>query len=239
MFGLLDVHPDFQIYRTATAHDFSAKMVAAKPLPQPLTFEISYFEEDDSGRGRAEREGTRKTYALDITYIQPIPLDGLRAYLAGDPSARSTDVAPVLSALNIILAQHPMRNGVLVGRNRYCFRAEAFPLGGGFEAWKGFYSSVRPTFKSLMVNVNGETTVLCGEGKLANAMFDFKSATFGARIDAFLQEVRIQTTYLGHKKNVKRTCRFAAKTYRFEWDELGGKSVTVEEYFQRSKSAFL
>lgn len=28
-------------------------------------------------------------------------------------------------------------------------------LGGGLEAWKGFYTSVRPAHNQLMVNVNG------------------------------------------------------------------------------------
>jgi len=45
----------------------------------------------------------------------------------------------------------------MVGRNRFFFptAADPFDLGGGLEAWKGFYSSVRPAHKQLMVNVNG------------------------------------------------------------------------------------
>lgn len=67
---------------------------------------------------------------------------------------------PVISALNIVLAAHPNRSGgggVMVGRNRFFFRNAARPmdLGGGLEAWKGFYSSVRPSHKELLVNVNG------------------------------------------------------------------------------------
>lgn len=71
---------------------------------------------------------------------------------------------PVITALNIVLASHPGRagpgGGVLVGRNRFFFPTAMQPqsLGGGLEAWRGFYSSVRPAFKQLMVNVNVCTT---------------------------------------------------------------------------------
>jgi eukaryotic translation initiation factor 2C len=56
------------------AHDFSAKLIAAKLLPQPLTITISYFEEDDESK----IEQTRKEYTLTIKYIQPIETDGLQ-----------------------------------------------------------------------------------------------------------------------------------------------------------------
>ncbi len=60
------------------------------------------------------------------------------------------------------MAAHPNRasqgGGVLVGRNRFFFAAAAppVPLGGGLQAWRGFYSSVRPSHSQLMVNVNGK-----------------------------------------------------------------------------------
>lgn len=63
---------------------------------------------------------------------------------------------PVISALNLILAAHPNRTseggGVLVGRNRFFFKSTAMPapLGGGLEAWKGFYS-VRHTHVLLIL----------------------------------------------------------------------------------------
>lgn len=56
------------------AHDFSAKLIAAKILPQPLTVTVTYFEEDDdqsSDRGKKE-------YTLTIKYIQPIETDSLQ-----------------------------------------------------------------------------------------------------------------------------------------------------------------
>jgi eukaryotic translation initiation factor 2C len=84
----------------------------------------------------------------------------LLSYLEGAAQYRHYDILPIISALNLILAAHPNRsggNGVMVGRNRYFFAGAEPPvsLGGGLEAWKGFYSSVRPSHNQLMVNVNG------------------------------------------------------------------------------------
>lgn len=81
-------------------------------------------------------------------------------HLQGQASHRDYDVMPNLSAFNLIVSSFANRikgGGVMVGRNRYFFptAADPFDLKGGLEAWKGFYSSVRPAHKQLMVNVNG------------------------------------------------------------------------------------
>lgn len=55
------------------AHDYSAKMVAATILPQPLTVNVPYFEEDEESGAQGKRE-----YTLTIKYIQPIEIDGLQ-----------------------------------------------------------------------------------------------------------------------------------------------------------------
>lgn len=48
---------------------------------------------------------------------------------------------------------------MMVGRNKFFFPSDVqLPLTGGLEAWRGFYSSVRPAHKQLMVNVNAVST---------------------------------------------------------------------------------
>lgn len=68
---------------------------------------------------------------------------------------RDYDTLPLISGLNLVLQQHASRTGVRVGKNRYFFPSsdQKISLGPGVEAWQGFYASVRPTFKQLMVNV--------------------------------------------------------------------------------------
>ncbi|KAL5520600.1 hypothetical protein ACEPAF_2601 [Sanghuangporus sanghuang] len=231
IFELLEKIPEYQRFRGGVAHDFSAKLIAVRRLPEGTKFTVPYSEEDDTPATR----GAQKEYVIEMNFIQDIDLSVLAGYLAGNPESRELDIAPLLAALNIVLAQHPSRNGVMVGRNRFFFSHETFNLGGGLEAWKGFYSSVRPAYKQLMVNVNVATTAFYSEGNLANAMLEFRNASFGARVDQFVRGIRIQTTHLGHKKTIKRASSHTAKSYRFKWDETGGQ-ISVEEYFQRKYS---
>lgn len=84
-----------------------------------------------------------------------------------------------------------------------------------------------------MVNVNVCATAFYSEGNLAEAMNVFEQASFGARMSAFVQRLRVRTDHLGHQKTVKRLAKLSAKQHKFEAQELGGM-VTVEEYFRRS-----
>jgi len=98
-------------------------------------------------------------FSFRSTYVWS---DGFDRYVSGNPQYRGYDILPIISALNIILAAHPSRtasdSAVMVGRNRFFFPSLDRPvsLGGGLEAFRGFYSSVRPSYNQLMVNVNGE-----------------------------------------------------------------------------------
>ncbi|KAG9307964.1 ribonuclease H-like domain-containing protein [Chiua virens] len=210
------------------AHDNSAKLISSISLTQPLTITVPFYDEDETG----PKEGG-KEYTLTIKFIQEIDTSNLASYLAGQIQFRDYDPLPLISALNLIVSSTPGRTGVMVGRNRYFFRAAAQPvsLGGGLEAWKGFYSSVRPAHKQLMVNVNVCTTAFYTPGSLARAMTEFQNSSFGARMEVFCKSVRIKTTHLGYKKTVKKLARHNAKTYKFETPEYG--LVSVEAYFKR------
>ncbi|KDQ50202.1 hypothetical protein JAAARDRAFT_63333 [Jaapia argillacea MUCL 33604] len=218
--------------RNAVAHDHSAKLIASKKLPQPLTIAVPYYDEDEAGP-----QPNGKTYTLTFNYVQELDTGNLLSYLEGQPQYRGYDVMPIISALNLILAAHPNRSvggGVMVGRNRYFFPSAAEPpvhLGGGLEAWKGFYSSVRPSFKQLMVNVNVCHTAFYTPGVLAVKMIEFERSTFGARMAVFVKGVRVKTTHLGYKKTVKSLARQTPRQYSFDSEEYG--RVTCEEYFKR------
>lgn len=77
------------------------------------------------------------------------------SYMEGQPSWRDYDPLPLISALNLVLQQHANRVGVRVGKSKYFFpsSSQRHSLGPGLEAIQGFYASVRPAYKQLMVNV--------------------------------------------------------------------------------------
>ncbi|EIN14516.1 argonaute-like protein [Punctularia strigosozonata HHB-11173 SS5] len=215
------------------AHDHSQKLIAARKLPQPLTIDIPFFEEEEDG----PKPGG-KVYTLTITYVQELETESLNSHLAGEPHSREYDFQPIIAALNLILAAHPNRSvggGVMVGRNRFFFPSERSPpvsLGGGLEAWRGFYSSVRPAYKQLMVNVNVCTTAFYIPGNLADSMITFGNSTFGANMKGFVKGVRVKATHLGYRKTVKTIVNKTPRQHAFDCADLGGR-VTVEQYFQR------
>ncbi|KDR77135.1 hypothetical protein GALMADRAFT_66053 [Galerina marginata CBS 339.88] len=234
IFQLAEQSPDWatQGLRGFVAHDHSSKLISAKQLPQPLSIRVPFYDEDEEGP-----KPNGKEYTLTIEFVQNIDTSGLLKHLQGQPQYRDYDIMPVISALNVILAAHPNRSGgggVMVGRNRFFFPTarEPFSLGGGLEAWKGFYSSVRPTHNQLMVNVNVCTTAFYTPGNLAEAMVAFANSSFGARQSAFVRGVRVKTSHLGYKKTVKSLSNLNARQYQFDAAELGRK-VTVEEYFKQ------
>ncbi|KAH9885253.1 argonaute-like protein [Cubamyces lactineus] len=216
------------------AHDNSAKLISCFKLPQPLEIKIAYTEE---GEDTAEKKRAPKPYVMAIKFIQPIETQALINYLEGQPQYRGYDIMPIINALNLVLSMHPSRvsgGGVMVGRNKFFHPSPTAPpvsLGGGLEAWRGFYSSVRPAWKQLMVNVNVCTTAFYTPGNLAERLIEFMNASHGARPAAFVKGVRIRTTHLGYRKTVKTAAKVNARQYKFTAEGMG--EVTVEQYFAK------
>ncbi|PFH51130.1 hypothetical protein AMATHDRAFT_75110 [Amanita thiersii Skay4041] len=215
------------------AHDHASKLISVKMLPQPLTIEVPYYDEDETGPS-----SNGKTYTLTINYTQSLDLTGLSHYVSGDRNYKDFDIAPLLSALNLILAAHATRaggDGVMVGRNKFFFPAssDAWDLGGGLQAFRGYYSSVRPAHNQLMVNVNVCTTAFYKPGNLAKAIEEFTSASFGAQAKGFVRGLRVKATHLGYRKTVKTLSDRNAKQYTFACSDFENAVVSVEEYFKR------
>ncbi|TRM60656.1 ribonuclease H-like domain-containing protein [Schizophyllum amplum] len=234
IFQLAEQRPEWASLglRNNVAHDSSSRMIAAKRLKEPIVVHVPYYDEDQDGP-RADG----KEYTLTIEFIQEIDTSHLHNYLAGQPQYRGYDILPIISALNIVLAAYANRpgGGVLVGRNRFFFKdqgAQPFDLGGGLEAWKGFFTSVRPSHHQLMVNVNVCTTAFYKEGRLDRAMLEFRDASFGARPTVFVKGLRIIATHLGYRKTIKNLSNVNARQHSFHCAEYN-KVVTVEEYFAR------
>jgi eukaryotic translation initiation factor 2C len=62
VFELLERKPEFQKFKPYIAHDRSQRMVCPRELPQPLSIDVTYVEEEEtSPRPNA------KTYTIEIT----------------------------------------------------------------------------------------------------------------------------------------------------------------------------
>lgn len=133
-------------------------------------------------------------------------------------------------------AQH----GVRFGKNRYFFDdGEKRQLGPRLLALMGFYSSVRPVYKQLMVNVNVCMAAFYEPGKLSDALHAFDSRSRGAIPQDLLAKVKVSTSYRGYKcvRTIFRISNVSAKKQKFLCQEYGRK-VSVEEYFSKCTLSF-
>ena len=62
IFELLEQKPEFQKFKPFIAHDRSQRMVCPRALPQPLSFDITYIEEEETNP-----RPNAKTYTIEIT----------------------------------------------------------------------------------------------------------------------------------------------------------------------------
>lgn len=171
IFELLELHPQCKRYVPHIAHDRSARLVSAKELPQPLVVNIEYYDENRQGPAanadeysvEIRLERVLDTNELNRYSIKTCSLDGVfltqyhDRYLDGVPDARSYDLGPLSSALNMITQSFGARHGRRVGRafSKYFYDTPTKPvsLSPNLEAWQGFALSIRPAFKQLMINV--------------------------------------------------------------------------------------
>ncbi|KAG2129584.1 Piwi domain-containing protein [Suillus clintonianus] len=213
-----------------TAHDNSERLVSSKKLPQPLDVQVQYYEEGEAGPNAKS-----KTYTFGFTHTGDLDVAKLTKYLSGNIESRDFDVQPLLSAVNLVLQTHAARTGVRVGKNRYFFPSqERFELALGVEAWKGFFTSARPVYKELMVNVGVCMTAFYKPGNLAEAIMEFNRTSNGAMLQRFTQKLKVTTSHLGYrqKKPIKKIMSTTARQTFFNCEEYGGK-ISVEDYFKK------
>ncbi|EJD43460.1 Piwi-domain-containing protein [Auricularia subglabra TFB-10046 SS5] len=215
------------------AHDGAGRLISARLLPQPLSGTVAYYE---AGDDRPARNADR--YEVTVTFTKELLTAPVKRYLDGDIVGLDEDaeVKPVISALNLVLQRQASLSGFRVGRNRFFFDdEEKGSLGPGLVAYMGFYSSVRPVFRQLMVNVNVCMTAFHEPGKLSDAMMAFSRSSFGAYPREFMHKVKVTTRHLGYRRKytIKNMGSSNANTQKFRCDEYGGGLISVKDYFQR------
>ncbi|KAJ3715716.1 argonaute-like protein [Lentinula raphanica] len=215
----------------SVAHDHSTKLIAAKKLNEPVAVRVLYYEEHE--QGPPAKGG--KEYTLTFKFVGNIDVASLVPYLAGQPQYMDLDVAPLFAALNLVLSAHPgnaSTGGVMVGTNKFFWPSSSpLSLGGGVEAMKGFYSSVRPSYNQLMVNVNVCTTAFYTPSNLVDAIQAYMASTFGARATSFAKGVRVRTLHLGYTKTIKTVTDLTPRQHKFKSEEFG--EVDVATYFEK------
>ena len=149
---------------------------------------------------------------------------------------------PIISAFNLILTAHARRTGIPAGKSRYYSPLKsstspgAIPLSPRLEAWRGFSLSVKPSVRSLILNMNVCTSPFYIPCERVSSIME----KLGPSSVKFLRHVRVTTKYLSYprKFTIKGFTKEDATGKMFEDKEMGGK-ISVEQYFLRSMSFVL
>lgn len=164
-------------------------------------------------------------------------------YTAGDTEYKDEDIQLYVSALQLVSQQHARKTGVRIGRDaqtRFFFRAltagAPIDLGGGLEALRGFFMSIRPTYEQVMTNIQPGMAPFYKSGNLVEAMFASMKENRGLVHVDFGRKLKIKTTYLGYEKTwtIQKVLTTTATNTSFYNKEKGG-DVTVAEYFAQSR----
>ncbi len=155
------------------------------------------------------------------------------------------------------MQQHASRTGKRLGTqeasgaSKYFFGPDGkrIELAPGVELWKGFFVSVRPVFKQLIVNVyvpfhhqdlhsdspfnsNACYTAFFEPGNLAQALIAFGTKSSGAiPRDVSFANIGVKVKHTGFKKRVVTVGTTSPQQTFFYWDELG-REVSVAEYMK-------
>lgn len=161
-----------------------------------------------------------------------------------DGKQRDFDTGPYISALNLILQKRAnnlvnLSSVVRVGKQQYFSITDprmSRPL-PFVEARRGYLMVVRPMYKQLVVNVDTCVAAFYPPGNMADAMIAFLQHSPGGRLSHFVRMLQVRTTHLGYSREytVRGIANTNARQTSFHCVELG-QAVTLEQYFQQSRS---
>ncbi|KAI9850709.1 MAG: hypothetical protein M1838_005200 [Thelocarpon superellum] len=205
IFALLFEHPEFAPINDHVATDNAATIVSRSRLEKNrLKLELPYrFEDELTPRDNAIR------YRVLIQETGVFTIADLLTYLKStNASASYQGREQAIQALNLVLGRYPSTSPdvACVGRNRFFpfgsnANAKAMDLGGGLDALRGFFSSVRVATYRILLNVNVSNTVVYPEIRLDHLIEKFAVAHGhnAVALEKFLKKVRVQVTHLRTK----------------------------------------
>lgn len=204
IFQLLIALPEFSGERIAT--EWKSFIVSPRPLEiqDGFTVQIPYIAD-----GEDEPLDRATVYSVRVVTPLSFSVSALVSYLASvNPSPSNALKAETIQVLNAVFGHHPQsHDGVVsIGQNRhYSLDRQAnqhniMGLGGGLEALRGFFQSVRPATGGLLLNVNVTHGIFLEPGPLSS-LFPKLGTGNKITLNKKMRLVRVKITHLGVKKS--------------------------------------
>ncbi|KAI3632979.1 hypothetical protein MIR68_009054 [Amoeboaphelidium protococcarum] len=215
----------------AVAYDGKSNAYTTKPLPfEERNFEVTM-----------QVEGREKTFTITMKAVKVVQLSVLADFIGGKQREMPMEA---LTALDVIMAAVPSDKWVPRGRNFYNPQQNT-RLGGGVEAWSGYFQSLRPVQSGLVLNLDVSASAFYKH----QPVLDLLCEVWGLRSQADLAQfrprrddimrlkkiVRHLKVQLTHRSDFKRTIRVMdvsqdpVASCMFNAD---GKTISVADYFR-------
>lgn len=141
----------------------------------------------DAEEGRSNNTGKNK-HMVYIKYTRKVDFSGLQLFLNGQ-AAYSSECIDAINFLDHLMREYPSQNYTQIKKSFFQRGEQRFDLGGGIEAFKGVFASLRPCLndkreKSLTVNVDVANGTFWREQALGRAVsqaFNCTPQQFSAR----------------------------------------------------------
>ncbi|EOA89671.1 uncharacterized protein SETTUDRAFT_159260 [Exserohilum turcica Et28A] len=215
----------------------------------------------DEEEGRQTKPGARgNKHTLHIRWTRKVDFIGLNAFLQGQASW-SSDCIDTLNFLDHVMREWPSKQYTMIKKSFFQRGEQRFDLGGGIEAFKGVFTSLRPVLddkfnKSLSVNVDVANGTFWRSQELARAIGQafncsppqfsnmFKNAARDWKASMLKKDLR-KFKRLGvsamHTKpptqwTIDEFVNMDASQARFPDPDDRSKMISVAEYFKKKYS---
>jgi eukaryotic translation initiation factor 2C len=201
------------------ASDWAQMLVTPEEIPledHRGSFKLEWYPADGAPLPAASSDepdhiGQTRARNTHTVLVEPLGTASVRDMLAdiSQPTSTYPLKLETIQALNILMAHSPGSDVSIAtaGGNRfYPFgghpHVEKTRLGGGLEALRGYFSSVRTSVNRILVNVNVATGAFYRSGPLLEVMKDFTGgqppANFSQqqRLSTFVRKLRFETNYI-------------------------------------------
>ncbi|CAB4424748.1 unnamed protein product [Rhizophagus irregularis] len=105
-----------------------------------------------------------RVYKVIIRKVAEIDMREINRFLNGDCSI-SSNILTGIMALNVLIHHKPSKEHIKVGRIFYTNQGSQL-LDGGMEVWQGYFQSIRPKPRKMMINIDLHATAFYERGSL-------------------------------------------------------------------------
>ena len=209
---LLEEHFPEQLTGVATDYRSTVVSIYSNLVDDSIgraTYDVRYKGENDE-----DYSENPKVYRVNLQKTGNLKPSDLLNYLSSTSATDMYSATPeVLQAMNIVLGFPPKTNPMVssVGANKhYSIKPnliERLDLGGGLEALRGFFISVRAATARLLLNVQVKYATCYQAGELTDLIFNYRSANPSNiyKLENFLKRVKVQITHTKRKNGKLRT----------------------------------